>query len=113
MAQRPRLAIAGPLLHGSGELHIVGRSEVLTISDPDGMVRRLLGLADGSRTRAEVVAALAIDYPLAGEQEVHEALRELEAAGVIEDCMPRARDAGCNVRSWGVESGLSRSTSLQ
>ncbi len=92
-ARRPRLAIAGPLLHGSGELHIVGRSEVLTISDPDGAVHRLLGLADGSRSQAEIFAALAVHHPLLAEQEVHEALRELERAGVIEDCMPRTRRA--------------------
>jgi hypothetical protein len=112
-AQRPRLAIGGPLLRGSGELHIIGRDEVLTLSDPDGAVHALLALADGSRSRSEIFAALAIAHPLLGEQDVDETLRELEDAGLIEDCMPRGRRAGCNLRSWGVESGLSRSTLLQ
>ena len=78
----------GPLLRGSGELHIVGREDVLTISDPDGAVHRLLGLADGSRSRPELYAALTRDYPLLDEQEVDETLRELEEAGVIEDGVP-------------------------
>ena len=112
-AQRPRLTIAGPMLRGSGELHIVGRDEVLTLSDPDGVVHALLGLADGSRSRSEIIAALAIDHPLLDEDDVDETLRELEQAGLIEDCMPLGRRAGCNLRSWGVESGLSRSTLLQ
>ncbi|HEV7805622.1 MAG TPA: hypothetical protein VGO80_07390 [Solirubrobacteraceae bacterium] len=90
-AQRPRLTIAGPLLRGSGELHIVGQQEVMTISDPDGAVHRLLGLADGSRDRSEILAELSIDYPLLGQQEVDEALLELEEAGLIEDYMPRGR----------------------
>ena len=111
-AQRPRLAISGPMLRGSGELHIVGRREVLTISDPEGAMRRLLELADGSRTRAEIVGATALEHPRLGEFALDEALGELERAGLIEDAMPRARRAGCNLRLWGVESGLSRSTSL-
>ena len=103
-AQRPRLAIGGPLLHGSGELHIVGREEVLTISDPDGAVRRLLALADGSRTRPEIFAALTVDYPLLGEREVDEALRELEQAGLVEDCIPRGRIRSSR-RSWSDDHG--------
>jgi molybdopterin-synthase adenylyltransferase len=90
-AQRPRLTMTGPLLRGSGELHIVGSREVLTIPDPDGAMQRLLRLADGSRSRAELVAALAIDHPLLGEQDVEDALVELEAAGLVEDAAPRGR----------------------
>ncbi|MEY2516321.1 MAG: hypothetical protein QOJ89_3679 [bacterium] len=112
-AQRPRLAVSGPMLRGSGELHIVGRDRLLTLSDPDGAVHALLALADGSRNRSEILAALAIGHPLLAEHDVDETLRELEYAGLIEDCMPHRRRPGCNLRSWGVESGLSRSTSLQ
>jgi hypothetical protein len=112
-ARLPRLAMNGPLLRGSGELHIVGPREVVTIADRDGVVHRLLALADGSRSPQEIFAALATNHPLLGEQEVLEALSELEDAGLIEDCMPRRSRAGCNLRPWGVESGLSRSTLLQ
>lgn len=101
-AQLPRLTIVGPLLRGSGELHIVGQREVMTISDPDGVVHRLLGLADGSRDRSEICAALTIDYPLLGQREVDEALLELEEAGLVEDSMPRGRIAASR-RSWAGE----------
>jgi hypothetical protein len=98
-APRPRLTIAGPLLRGSGELHIVGSHEVLTVADPDGIVHRLLGLADGSRTRAEIFAALTVDYPLLGEPEVEAALCELEALGLLEDSVARGGMRSAR-RSW-------------
>lgn len=90
-ATRPRLTIAGPLLHGNGELHIVGRDEVMTIHDPDGAVHRLLGLADGSRTRAEIFDALARDFPRIGARDLDETIAELEAMGLLQDAAPRGR----------------------
>jgi len=83
--------MAGPLLHGSGELHIVGRHEVVTIHDPGGAVHRLLALADGSRTRGEIFVAMAPDFPHIGEHDVDDAVDELEAMGLLQDAAPRGR----------------------
>jgi hypothetical protein len=80
--------MAGPLLRGSGDLHIIGSHDVTTIPDPDGAVHRLLGLADGSRTRAEIVAALVSEFPQLAEHDVDHALSELEATGLLEDAAP-------------------------
>lgn len=88
-AQRPRLTTPGPLLQGSGELHIVGTHEVLTVSDPHGAMQRLLRLADGSRTPAEIYAALAIAYPQLSRLDLDDTLSELEDAGVLEEGAPR------------------------
>jgi hypothetical protein len=90
-AQRPRLAITGPMLRGSGELHIVGRRDITTIADPDGIVHRLLGLADGSRSTETIFAALSPDYPELGESQVRDAVAALEVIGVLEDSAPVAR----------------------
>lgn len=90
-ALRPRLTMAGPLLRGSGELHIVGREEVMTIHDPDGAMHRLLGLADGSRTRTEILGAMLREFPRLGEQEAEDAVAELEDAGLLEDAAARGR----------------------
>lgn len=90
-ATRPRLTMAGPLLHGNGELHIVGRHEVMTIHDPDGAVHRLLGLADGSRTCTEIFGAMARDFPKVRQVDVDEAVGELEAMGLLQDAAPRGR----------------------
>ncbi|MEY2440626.1 MAG: hypothetical protein QOJ46_52 [bacterium] len=100
-ALRPRLTMAGPLLRGSGELHIVGRHEVMTIHDPDGAVHRLLGLADGSRTRTEIFAAMTCDFPHIGEHDVDEAVDELEAMGLLQDAAPRGRILGSRMARRG------------
>jgi hypothetical protein len=86
--------MAGPLLRGNGELHIVGRHDVMTIHDPDGAVHRLLGLADGSRTRAEIFAAITRDFPHIGEHDVDDAVDELESMGLLQDAAPRGRILG-------------------
>jgi len=90
-ATRPRLTMAGPLLHGNGELHIVGRHEVMTIHDPDGAVHRLLCLADGSRTRTEIFAEMAGGFARIGQRDVDEAVDELESMGLLQDAAPRGR----------------------
>jgi hypothetical protein len=83
--------MAGPLLLGSGELHIVGRHEVITIHDPDGAVHRLLTLADGSRTRAEILAVMTGHFPQVGPRELDDTVAELEAMGLLQDATPRGR----------------------
>lgn len=88
-AQRPRLTTPGPLLQGSGELHIVGTHEVVTIPDPLGAMQRLLRVADGSRTRDEIFALLTIAYPQLSRQDFEDTLCELEDAGVLEEGAPR------------------------
>jgi hypothetical protein len=85
------MKFTAPLLRSAGELHIVGDQEILTLADPDGAVRRLVQLADGSRTTSELLAALAADYPRIGEPDLLDALAVLESAGVLEDCAPRRR----------------------
>jgi hypothetical protein len=90
-ALRPRLTMAGPLLRGCGELHIVGRHEVVTIHDPEGAVHRLLALADGSRTLAEIFAILGDEFPQFAEHDVYDAVDELEAMGLLQDAAPRGR----------------------
>ena len=90
-APRPRLKTAAPLLRGGGLLHIVGSRSVHTIADPDGAIRRLVELADGSRSMAELCAALRAEYPRIGETEVADAVRELECAGVFESPIPGRR----------------------
>jgi hypothetical protein len=88
-APQPRRTTSGPLLYGSGELHIVGREDVTSLPDPDGALHRLVVLADGSRSTTELFSALVTDYPQLIEQDVVHAVSELASAGVFEDCAPR------------------------
>ena len=90
-APRPRMKITAPLLRGSGELHIVGRHEVMTIQDPEGAVHRLLALADGTRTIAEIAATVTAEFPRLHERDVDDAVDELQAMGLLQDAAPRGR----------------------
>lgn len=92
--QRPRLKTAAPLLRAGGELHIVGSRDVTSIPDPDGSVHRLFELADGSRSTSELHSALVTDFPLLDEQDVADAVWELESAGLFENPLPRTRILG-------------------
>jgi hypothetical protein len=105
-AQRPRLTTPGPLLQGSGELHIVGPREVVTVPDPAGAMQRLLRLADGSRTRAEIYAGLTIAYPRLGEQDFEDTLTELEDAGVLEEGAPGSFPVSASVTRHDVHGRL-------
>jgi hypothetical protein len=92
--QCPRLKTAVPLLRAGGELHIVGSEDVTSIPDPDGAVHRLFELADGSRSTTELFSELVTDYPRLGEQDVVDAVWELESAGLFEHSVPRMRILG-------------------
>ena len=83
-ATNPRMKTAAALLRGGGELHIVGRHDVHTLTDPDGALQRLVELADGSRSTDELFGALAADYPRLGEQDVADVVDALQAAGLFE-----------------------------
>jgi hypothetical protein len=93
------MKITAPLLRGGGELHIVGSRQVVTLDDPDGAIHRLVELADGSRSTNDLFSALAPDYPQLHHQDVVDAVCELEAAGLVEDCAPRRRLLGRRDRS--------------
>jgi hypothetical protein len=93
-ARQPRLTATGPLLHGGGELHIVGRDDVTSIADPDGALHRLVSLADGSRSTSELCSALRTEYPQLDDQDVVHAVSELSSAGLLEDCAPPRRILG-------------------
>lgn len=81
---QPRVAMTGPLLRGSGRLHIVDTQDVTSFSDPDGALHRLVVLADGSRSMHELCAALRSDYPRLDEDDVAAAVAQLASAGILE-----------------------------
>jgi hypothetical protein len=88
-ATRPRMKTTAALLRAGGVLHIVGYHDVHTLADPDGALRRLVELADGSRSTDELFDVLAADYPRLREQDVVDVVDELQSAGLVDD------GAGC------------------
>lgn len=55
------------------------------LDDEDGTLWRLLGLMDGTRTREQIVAALAAEHPGMPDDEAAEALQAIIDAGYVED----------------------------
>ena len=92
-APRPRMRITAPLLRGGGQLHVVGRDDVVTLEDPDGAIQRLVELADGSRSTTELFGALVAESPHLDPQDIDDAVAQLEAAGFAECCTPPRRTA--------------------
>lgn len=93
-APRPRMKLSSPLLRGGGALHIVGSDDVVSFDDPDGAMHRLVELADGSRSTNELFCALAPQYPALQHRDIVDAVDQLAAAGVLENCAPCRRIAG-------------------
>ncbi len=82
---RPQLKHTSPV-YGSDEIiYIGGYGTVTEIADPDGSVRRLLGLLDGTRTAEGVHAALAAEYPHITFDEVATAIEQFDGAGFLID----------------------------
>ena len=92
--QRPRLKISAPMLRAGGELHIIGHEDVTSIPDPDGALQRLVELADGSRSTSELHDELVTQYPRLGEQDIVDAIGELESAGLYGNSALRLRILG-------------------
>jgi len=82
------------MLRASGELHIVGREDVTSIADPDGALQRLVELADGSRSTSQLHDELVTRYPRLGEQDIVDAICELESAGLYGNSALRMRILG-------------------
>jgi molybdopterin/thiamine biosynthesis adenylyltransferase len=59
----PKLKHMAPLFTSGQLLYVGGYGQAAEIPDPDGSVRRLLELLDGTRTVQEAHAALVADYP--------------------------------------------------
>ena len=78
-----RLAMTGPLLRGNGELHVVGSAEIVTVADPEGVMQRLVSLADGSRSREQLVAELTSAFAQLDEAGAERAIDELEWIGLL------------------------------
>ncbi len=93
-SQRPRLKTGAPMLRAGGELHVVGSHDVTSIPDPDGAVHRLFELADGSRSTSQLYSELVSDFPRLGQQDVLDAVDELQTAGLFETAVPRLRILG-------------------
>jgi molybdopterin/thiamine biosynthesis adenylyltransferase len=82
---RYKVKRTSPVYRVDDTLFVSGYGEATKITDPDGAVGRLLALADGTRTVAELHASLRQHVPSVTRAEVEAALEQLDAAGFMED----------------------------
>jgi molybdopterin/thiamine biosynthesis adenylyltransferase len=82
---RPQLKHSTPAYVLGDSVHIASTGQTTEIADPDGWVRRLLQLLDGSRTVAEVWRQLVADHPLITQADVVSAIRQLDDARFLLD----------------------------
>jgi molybdopterin/thiamine biosynthesis adenylyltransferase len=79
----PQLKHMAPLFTAGQLLYVGGYGQVAEIPDPDGSIRRLLELLNGTRTTQEAHAALAVDYPNITLTDVQEAISQFDQAGFL------------------------------
>jgi molybdopterin/thiamine biosynthesis adenylyltransferase len=82
---RPQLKGTSPVLTIGGVLYVGGFGEVTEIADPDGSIRRLLDLLDGTRTVVEVHRELAPHHPAVTFEDVAAAVEQFDGAGFLLD----------------------------
>lgn len=82
---RPQLKHTAPLFGSGATLYIGGFGEVTEIDDPDGAIRTLLGLLDGSRTIAQAHRELHEGYPQVTLADVEAAVVQFNSAGFLLD----------------------------
>jgi hypothetical protein len=71
---------------GPGKLWLIGEREAkLALADPDGWIEALVGVLDGTRTRATIYCALVERWPFLSEAVVMGVLGALESAGFVGD----------------------------
>lgn len=64
-------------------LYVGGFGEVTEIPDPDGSIRRLLDLMDGTRTVTDLYRLLALDHPKVSQEDVVNAVQQFDQAGFL------------------------------
>lgn len=81
----PKVKNTAPVFALDGTVFVGGCGVMSDIDDPDGSVHRLLTLADGTRTSAEIHTAMAARFPYLTLEQINDALAAFDAYGFLED----------------------------
>lgn len=97
---RPRMKQVFPWFAVGDRILIQRCGSVLEIDDPDGMVRRLLALCDGTRSCVDVHRDLAAEFPQVTLDDILETVAQLDAEGTVEDGRFTGPDDPYTSRRW-------------
>jgi molybdopterin/thiamine biosynthesis adenylyltransferase len=103
---RPRRKAAFPTYVIDQTIYVQGCGELIEIEDPDGHVRRLLDLLDGSRTLGEVADELVREGAAPSRDQVLEAVAELDRRSLLEDAALDRLDDTYAVERWSRNLGF-------
>jgi len=103
---RPRRKAAFPFYVIDDTIYVQGCGELSEIADPNGDVRRLLDLLDGSRTVDEVAGELVSDHAGLSRGDVFEAIAELDRRGLLEDAAKDRLDDSYAIERWSRNLGF-------
>jgi molybdopterin/thiamine biosynthesis adenylyltransferase len=81
----PQVKHTSPVFGPPELVQIGGYGQITEIPDPDGAIRRLLQLLDGTRTIAQAASLLRQDYPHISPEEVEVAVAQFDEAGFLLD----------------------------
>ena len=84
MVPKPRLKVTSPAYEVKDSVWVPQCGSMMEIEDPDGAVRGLIALLDGSRTIDEIERAFREQYP-GSDFDVRAAVTQFDEAGVLED----------------------------
>ena len=82
---KPLMKHSSVIHHFDGVVYVDNSGLAVEIADPDGSVRRLLTLLDGTRTVPQIHRDLAADYPSVSPAEVARAIAQFDEAGFLLD----------------------------
>lgn len=103
---RPRMKQVFPWFAIDDKVFVQRCGSVLEIDDPVGMVRRLFGILDGTRTCAEVHEELAPDFPDLSVDDIIGTVEQLDAEAAVEDGAAPVPDDEYAARRWVRDLGF-------
>jgi molybdopterin/thiamine biosynthesis adenylyltransferase len=103
---RPRMKRVFPWLVVGDTVYVQRCGDQLAIADPDGKIRRVLALLDGSRTCGQVLREVREDHPATTLAEVEEYVGALDDARVLEDGAVAAPDDRYALSRWSRDLGF-------
>jgi molybdopterin/thiamine biosynthesis adenylyltransferase len=88
----PQLKHMAPLFSAGDMLYVGGYGEAAEIPDPDGVIRCLLELLDGTRSIEKAHADLAAAHPQISLEDVREAVTQFDEAGFLLNAAATSED---------------------
>jgi molybdopterin/thiamine biosynthesis adenylyltransferase len=104
---RPALKKSIPHFVADEAVHFRDSGTLISLEDPDGRVRALLRLMDGTRDPDAIQQDLQAEFPDVTADDVRQAIRELDESGLIQDASDTGSDFdAASAERWAPNFGF-------